>query len=352
MTTDREIFFQTVRRQAPSRQLYHFSCTPDLKERVQRHIGQDVNIRIHYGSFSPWRMVPRRPNSIPPADFSRYWHDAELPEGTKISARGVAELPGSQYHFTRKVSPLRNAASLREIEEYPILDNAGYDISHYPETIKKAHAEGRPTETWAGHMYEIAWAIRGYEQFLEDLLMRPAWTEALLDKLFHNNLFRAEAAARAGLDAIYCADDVANQSSLMFSPDLWRHFFLSRWKKVWQSAKAIKPDIIIHYHSDGNIFDIIPDLIEAGLDILNPLQPECLDIDTIYREYGKDLTFDGLIGTQTTMPFGSPEDVKKRVRECRKKYGKNGGLILSPTHTLQPETPIENIEAFVEACRE
>lgn len=85
---------------------------------------------------------------------------------------------------------------------------------------------------------------------------------------------------------------------------------------------------------------------------MNPVQPECVDIDAIYQKYGNHLTFDGTIGTQTTMPFGTPKEVKKRVREVINKYGQNGGLIVSPTHVLEPEVPLSNIEAFAEACME
>lgn len=125
-----------------------------------------------------------------------------------------------------------------------------------------------------------------------------------------------------------------------------------RWKRIWEKVHQINPDVKIWYHSDGNITDIIKDLVDAGLDILNPVQPECLDIDFIYKEYGKELCFDGCIGTQTTMPFGTPQQVKERVKQVIEKYSLNGGLIVSPTHILEPDVPLENIDAFAQACQE
>ncbi len=351
MPTDLEVFQQTVAHKQPSRLLYGFRCVEDLKQRLIQHTGTD-NLRQHYGTFGCWRTGPKRPEGYVKPDYSKYWHGVELPEGTTINANGVAHAQGDFFHFTRIISPLANAKSLREIEEYPLPDASQLSYDHFPEVKQKALEEGRPAAVWAGHMYETAWAIRGYEQFLEDLMLRPEWAEAILDKLFHNNLIVAQQAAKAGFHAIYCGDDVANQNAMMFSPDMWRHFMLSRWAKVWKAAKEIKPDIAVHYHSDGNVIDIVPDLVNAGVDILNPLQPECLDVDRVYAQFNGRLTFDGCIGTQSTMPFGTPEQVKERVRECVSKYGKNGGLILSPTHDLEPEVPIENIEAFVEACRE
>ena len=104
----------------------------------------------------------------------------------------------------------------------------------------------------------------------------------------------------------------------------------------------LRPDAVV----------IVGDLVDAGVDILNPVQPECIDEDLLHREFGGHLTFDGCIGTQSTMPFGTPEDVRARVKSLIEKFGGNGGLILAPTHTLEPEVPLENIDAFADACRE
>jgi uroporphyrinogen decarboxylase len=201
-------------------------------------------------------------------------------------------------------------------------------------------------------MYESAWQIRGYEQFLIDLIEQPAWAECLLERLFQQNLVKARAAAEAGADLITTGDDVASQTALIFSKDIWKRLIFSRWATVWAEIKRIRPTARIWYHSDGNIADIIPEMIGAGLDILNPVQPECMDLDDLHRRYGQQLTFDGAIGTQTTMPFGSADDVRRRVREVIDKYGRQGGLIVSPTHVLEPEVPLANIDALFEACRE
>jgi uroporphyrinogen decarboxylase len=138
----------------------------------------------------------------------------------------------------------------------------------------------------------------------------------------------------------------------MFSPDIWRKMILSRWTKVWQAVKAINPRICTWYHTDGNAMPIIGEMIDAGLDMLNPLQPECLDVDEVHRKWGDRLCLDGCIGTQSTMPWGTAEQVRARVKEVIDKYGQKGGLIISPTHTLEPEVPIANIEALFDACKE
>lgn len=181
-----------------------------------------------------------------------------------------------------------------------------------------------------------------------DMLVEPQNCEFILDRLCERNTFAAISGAKAGVDMIMSGDDVASQRSLMFDADVWRRFNKSRWARVYAAARAVNPNVPIWYHSDGNIEEIIPDLIEIGVTILNPVQPECVDVDKLKREYGKHLVFDGTIGTQTTMPFGSPEDVRRMVRERKRSVGYDGALILSPTHVLEPEVPVGNVLAFLD----
>jgi uroporphyrinogen decarboxylase len=322
-----------------------------LRQRVIEHIGTD-DIGGHYGFYRTAGVGLRRPEDLPPLDYAPYWEHENLPEGTIINGYGVAQVPAHFYHFWGYVSPLRNATNLKEIEDYPLDDMTDWACSLTPEDVEQAHADGRVVVGWVGHMYETAWQIRGYEQFLVDLLERPAWAECLLQRLADQNMAKATAFARVGADLVHCGDDVANQKALMFSPDLWRRLFHARWARIWREVKAISPATQIWYHSDGNLEAAVPDLVDAGLDILNPLQPECLDIDAVHRRFGDRLSFDGCIGTQSTMPWGTVADVRARVKECIDRYGRNGGLMISPTHVLEPEVPLANIDALFAACRE
>jgi uroporphyrinogen decarboxylase len=217
----------------------------------------------------------------------------------------------------------------------------------------EAHAAGRWAQVFVGHMYERAWQVRGYEAFLEDLMVRRDWAELVLDRFCDNNLITAEAAARAGYDCIACGDDVANQNALMFQPALWREVMKPRWARVIAAGRAIKPDIQVWYHSDGNVWEIIDDLVEIGITILNPVQPECMNPLAIRKRMGSSLAFDGCVGTQTTFPFGTADDMRAKVHELATSLDAgNGGLMLGPTHVLEPEVPVENVEAFFAACDE
>jgi len=349
--SDLEVFRATLEHRRPDRILYYATFTPDLQRRVGEHVGSG-DIAGHYGFFQPANLSIPRPRGLATPDYSRYWRDRTLPEGTTFDSFGVAMVPSGFYHFWGYVSPLRDATSLADIENYPLDDLSGWDFSGLAGQVQAAHAAGKVTVGWVGHMYETAWQIRGYEEFLMDLVERPAWAGCLLERLFEQNLARAKAFASGGADYLTTGDDVAGQKAMMFSPAVWREQMLSRWRQVWSAAKSIRPDVKIWYHSDGNILDIVEPLVRTGVDILNPLQPECLDLDAVRARLGRRVSFDGCIGTQSTMPHGTPDDVRRRVKEVIDKYGRDGGLILSPTHVLEPEVPLANIDALADACRQ
>ncbi len=351
MMSQLDCFRATMHHEPHGEFLFYAGFTPDLERRVRDGFGiGESDIREFFGMYNPVMPEPKPPFGYSAPDYSFWFGDMDLPEGAFINHLGVLEIPGSMYHFTRYVSPLRNAARLEDIERFPYPDIRGFGTAHMAAEVRAAHERGRATGCWIGHMYEDSWQVRGYERFLMDLIERPEWCEYILDRFMERNLAIARAAAEAGVDWIKTGDDVANQNTLMFSKEMWRRFMKPRWAKVFSLARSINPDIKVWYHSDGNIGAIIPDLIEIGVDILNPVQPECLDLPFLKKEYGRDLVFDGTIGTQTTLPFGTPEHVRRVVGERMELLGGDGALMLSPTHVLEPEVPLENIRAFVEAA--
>jgi uroporphyrinogen decarboxylase len=162
----------------------------------------------------------------------------------------------------------------------------------------------------------------------------------------------AERYAAAGCDVLSLGDDVSTQLTMMMKVATWREFIKPRLAKVIEAAKKVKPDILIFYHGDGNLQAIIPELIEIGVEILNPVQPECMDPVTIKKQYGDRLSFWGAIGTQTVMPFGTPQQVREVCEKMIQEVGRGGGLGLAPTHVLEPEVPWENIQSFVDVVKE
>ena len=350
--TQLEMFRATVEHREHEGVLYYASFTPDLDRRVREAhgLGATDSLQEHFGMYVPKMVVLRPPPDHAAPDFSGYYADVEIRDGATIDGFGVLHEPGSLYHFTHYVSPLRNASRFEEIESFPYPDFGDHSDDHMSGEVEAAHRAGKVACCPIGHMYEVSWQVRGYEAFLVDMVQRPEWCEYILDRFTERNIRIAEAGARAGADYIRCGDDVASQNALMFAPDQWRRFMKARWAKVYEAARRIKPDIDIWYHSDGNIEAIIPELLEIGVTILNPVQPECMDPVRLKARYGDRVVIDGAIGTQTTMPFGNPEEVRRVVRQRVEELGKDGAYIASPTHVLEPEVSLENLAAFVETA--
>jgi len=158
--------------------------------------------------------------------------------------------------------------------------------------------------------------------------------------------------AELGVDIVQLGDDIGSQQGMLVSPALWRKYLKPLMAKIIADIKGANPETLVFYHSDGNIEAVIPDLIEIGVDVLNPVQPECMDIAKLKKKYGNWLSFWGGIGVQTTMPFGTPDDVRRAVKHVIRDAGRGGGLLVAPAHLIERDVPWHNVEAFVEAVHE
>jgi len=198
-------------------------------------------------------------------------------------------------------------------------------------------------------IWETAWALRGYAQMLTDLATEPELAEAILDIPYRYHLTAAQKLVQLGVDMIWVGDDVGAQRKMLISPQMWRRFLKPRLADFIAAIKGINPQLKVAYHSDGAIWPIIPDLIEIGLDVLNPIQPASMNPAEMKRKYGDRLCFWGTIDEQYTLPFGNPETVASEVRERLRTVGAGGGLIIGPTHHVQLDTPMDNFWAMVES---
>jgi uroporphyrinogen decarboxylase len=196
-------------------------------------------------------------------------------------------------------------------------------------------------------IFETAWALRGLEQMLMDFSEDPELADTILEIPFRYHLEAARHLAEMGVDMIWSGDDVGTQHGLLISPGTWRRFFKPRMAEFISTLKTINPRLKVAYHSDGNVERIIPELIEIGVDVLNPIQPACMDPAKLKRLYGDRLCFWGSIDEQSTLPFGTTEQVRKEVLKRLETVGYDGGLILGPTHHVQLDTPLENFWAMV-----
>lgn len=197
-------------------------------------------------------------------------------------------------------------------------------------------------------LFERAWSLRGFDQFLMDLVTEPAWAEDLLEKITEIQVRIAQRFVLLGVNGGYLGDDYGAQRSMLFSPRIWRRLFKPRLARIFAVFRNAGLPVI--FHSDGDIWEILPDLIDIGLSCLNPVQPEVLHHERLFREYGKHLSFYGGISTQNVLPHGTPEEVAQAVKDCTQNLAPDQtGLVLGPSHRMQSDIPIRQIEAMLSA---
>lgn len=249
--------------------------------------------------------------------------------------------------------PLAHASSKQDILNYSFPDpNAAgrYDIARLMmKTYSDEYAVIGDVETM---FFEMSWYLTGLEKFLMDLMLEEEYQAQLMDTIMNYIIVAGKKLIKMGVDILWCGDDFGSQQGMMIDPETWRSIFKPRIKYMFEEFRKIRPDIKIAWHSCGSILPIIPDFIEIGLDILNPIQPLAKGMDPIFLKntYGKDLTFFGGIDVQQLLPNGNPETIRDEVRRRIDVLGKGGGFIVAPAHNIQPDTPIENILAFFDAA--
>jgi uroporphyrinogen decarboxylase len=200
-------------------------------------------------------------------------------------------------------------------------------------------------------MFERAWSIRGLEQLMMDMISLPDFVEELLDRILYEwNLPIIDQQIALGIDGFYFADDWGSQTNLMFSPKLWRRMIKPRLAVCYQRVK--QKGLVVGQHSDGNVLDIMPDLIEIGMDVFNPVDPTVYDPNLLKEKFGDKLTLYGGINVKQTLPFGSPQEVRKEMLERSLQLGQGGGYILQSSHTMLEDIPQTNLVAYVDTCHE
>jgi uroporphyrinogen-III decarboxylase len=197
-------------------------------------------------------------------------------------------------------------------------------------------------------IFESAWALRGLDQLMMDMLLNPDLAERILDFTYCYHSVASQKLVELGVDMVWLGDDVGSQKAMLVSPEMWRKFFKSRLARLIASLKEINPKVKVAYHSDGFIYPIIPELVEIGLDVLNPIQPAAMDPARLKRDFGDKLCFWGSMDLQHTLPYGTADEVRAEVITRLETLGRGGGLILGPTHNVQLDVPLENMWAMVD----
>lgn len=245
---------------------------------------------------------------------------------------------------------LGEAASVSDLHSHSWPSPDWWDFSELPAMIDRLQQDGPfHIRFRLGSFFEQAWALRGLEQFMLDFALDPAIPEYIMDRILEVHLANLEAVLKiAGdkLDMVYTYDDVATQNSLMISPDSWRNLIKPRHQKILDLVHRYNKTAM--YHCDGAIAPLIPELIDIGVDVLNPVQPDSKGMEPagLKEKYGAKITFHGGVDIIKTLPRGTVEQVQKEVQARVQVLGAGGGYIMCSSHHIQPDTPLENVLAM------
>ncbi|HNT35879.1 MAG TPA: uroporphyrinogen decarboxylase family protein [bacterium] len=249
--------------------------------------------------------------------------------------------------------PLQGARTAEQLDRYrwPSLD--WWDFSCVSEQAQRA--QDQVVRGGVYSLFEQFNALKPLDECLTDILVEPEFVLDVFVRLhgfWMQYLERLFQAAEGAIKMLFISDDVGMQDRMMMRPDVWRGFFPPFYREL--TAMAHRYGVSVAYHSDGSIDPIIPDLIEAGADILEPVQHVCPGIDREHLKaaYGDRLLFMGAVENQRVLPFGTVEEVREETRECLRLLAKGGGYMLSSCHNLQPVTPVENIIAMYQVVQE
>lgn len=244
-------------------------------------------------------------------------------------------------------APLNQAQTIEDLKAHPWPEPDWWDFSQLPDLLRYFDRYGPYHIRFrVGSVFEVAWQLQGLQKFLMDMAIDPALPLYIMDRLTDvmvENLRRVLALAGDRLDMVYFYDDVATQNSLMVSKKMWREFIRPRHMRIIEVAKAFQKPVM--YHCDGAIYPLIPELIDMGVDVLNPVQADAkgMEPERLKADYGERLGFHGGIDIIQTLPKGSPEDVRTEVCDRIGVLGENGGYIMASSHHIQSDTPLENV---------
>jgi len=356
--TKRERFLKTINHQTPDRPPLYVSVTPQIATKLSTHLGvsyeepldsmlstrashMDLLVKMGVDAVGIAACAPTNNPTVTLADglIKNEW-------GMVFKDTG---LYNEFYEF-----PLAHAETGQDVENFNFPDPFAlgrWDAAQA--TIDKyGHTHGIIADLETT-LFETAWYLTGMEKFLMDMMMEAEYINPLLDKIQFIHTAYGKKMIGLGADVLWCGDDFGSQSSLMMDQNTFRRLFKPRIKEMFAEFRKINPKIKLAWHSCGAVRSLIPDFIEIGLDILNPIQPLAAEMEpqSLKDEYGKDLVFFGGICVQDLLPNGMPESIKTEVVRRANILGKRGGYIIAPAHNIQDDTSIDNVMALFDAVK-
>jgi uroporphyrinogen decarboxylase len=257
--------------------------------------------------------------------------------------------------------PLENATTVEEIERYSKWPRAEwFDYEPVREQARRARELGKTVVFMGDRLNRCAQLkpamyLRGVDQILMDLYLNPDMAQAIfrhVAEFYRQYMRRTLEAAQGNIDIVFTGDDFGTQQNTFMSNETWREMLKEGFRSFIDIGHEFGCKVA--HHTCGCVAGLIPEFIECGLDVLNPLQPDVqgMDYARLKAEFGRDIAFHGGVSIQKTLPYGSMEDVRNEVRDRVERLADDGGYILCTAHNIQTDTPLENIEALFQAYSE
>jgi len=360
MNSKERVFAALRRDRTPDRVPLQF----DLCRKLTDEFGKKYNIPIHY-TTSYYEDITYRisANELKTAMGSDcvvvggslprgYSHPTPAP-GRIINEFGMLMEQGPLYMQTIE-PPLRNAETVQDVLNHPFPDPYAEgrfdDAKKYIDMYKNDYFIIGDLELT---IYEMSWHMVGMEKFMLDMAMGEDYIGVLLDRVKEFSIGIGKQLAALGVDAIWAGDDFGGQNGMLISPTMWRELFKPRHAEVFQEMKAANPEVMIIYHTDGAVAPIIDDLIEIGVDVLNPVQPNVPGHapQELKSRFGDRLSFFGAIDQQKLLPEGTPEEISADVASKIEILGAGGGYMCSSGVIIQEDVSMENVEALISAVK-
>jgi uroporphyrinogen decarboxylase len=334
MMSDFDWIQQTIEHRETGAVPYNFMFSPPAKQTAEEHYGQDLEERLSLPirmnapqSPKPLYADPDRYGATITDEFGVVWSTSKIDRGSPIGPC-LPEPDLSQYAFPNPADESRFAG----LGDWLVRQGGHYRI------------------IWVGDLWERATFMRGMESILLDLVENPAFVADLLERLTEYILETTRIVLGLGpFEGIAVSDDYGAQRGMLMSPAHWRRFVKPCLAQIYGLAKG--NGLTVFHHSCGNIVPIIGDLIDLGLDILHPIQPEAMDILSLKKRFGKDLAFCGGVSTQDLLVSGTPDQVRREVQRLKREMSPDGGYILEPGITLQADVPRANLIALIDEAR-
>ncbi len=291
------------------------------------------------------------PSSALPAHLDNHLLRVDLSVPDRFSADGIAKFDwwGAGFDIREEgyfvcVSPLQEN---RDLDAFAWPDPAESSLLDAAARLIREDAGEHfvvPNFGWA--LFERAWSLRGMVEFFMDMAGDPGYAGELLDRIADLQITLIRRFIDLGVDGGYFGDDYGGQVNMLMSPQMWRSLIKPRLDRMFAPFREAGLPILMH--TDGRVEAILPDLVELGLTVYNPVQPEVTDFAWLRRTFGTRLAYYGGISTQSTLPFGTPDEVRTAIRTAIGSLAPDGtGMIVAPSHRMMSDIPMANVEALL-----